>query len=146
MSEVTTDGLPTGEGEPKPVGDMTEREVAAEGRCLAQGYLDRRGYAVLDTGWDGGDGDHVDIVAEDEGTAVLVEVEPSLVLGGDAGAMPELRIDEKRQRSLRRRGLLWLAAHPERDAVRFDVIAISIVGERCARLRHLVGAWSWSED
>jgi len=143
MSEVATNGLPA---ESKPVKDMTEQEVTAEGKHLVQSYLDRRGYVVLDTEWDSGDGDCVDIVAEDEGTAVLVEVESNLALGDDAEAMPELRINEERQKSLRHLGLRWLAAHPEQDAVRFDVIAVNIVGERCARLRHLVGAWSWSED
>jgi hypothetical protein len=29
--------------------------------------------------------------------------------------------------------------------VRVDVIALNIVGERCARLRHLIGAYQWEE-
>jgi hypothetical protein len=31
------------------------------------------------------------------------------------------------------------------EGIRVDVISIAIVGERCARLRHLIGAYSWEE-
>jgi hypothetical protein len=30
-------------------------------------------------------------------------------------------------------------------SVRFDVIALNIVGDRTARLRHLIGAFEWTE-
>ena len=41
--------------------------------------------------------------------------------------------------------LFYMAEHPEVSSVRFDVIAINIVGERLAKLRHLVGAFAWDE-
>ena len=37
--------------------------------------------------------------------------------------------------------LAYIVNHPEADAVRFDVIALNVVGEGAARLRHLSGAY-----
>ncbi len=127
------------EREPTPVADMTPEEVEAEGLKLARLYLARRGYEVAD-GENGCDG--LPIVADDDGETVLVGVRTSRDLGG-GDAIPTLAVDGARRSELRRVALLHLAAHPMLDRVRVDVIAISIVGERCARLRHLVGAYSW---
>jgi len=130
--------------EPKTVAGMTAAEVAMEGRKLATSYLERRGYAVLERSWRCAVGE-VDVVAEDEGTPVLVLVRTARRLGEDSDLMPELVIDKDKQARCRKLALLWLARHPEAESVRVDVIALNIVGERCARLRHLIGAYSWEE-
>ena len=122
--------------EPTPVADMTSEEVEAEGLKLARLYLVRRGYEVADEG--------LPIVADNDGETVLADVRTSRDLGG-GDAVPALAVDGARRSELRRLALLHLAAHPTLDRVRVDVIAISIVGERCARLRHLIGAYSWEE-
>lgn len=127
--------------EPTPVADMTPEEVEAEGLKLARLYLARRGYEVAD---EKNGCDDLPIVADDDGETVLVGVRTSRDLGG-GDAIPALAVDGARQSELRRLALLHLAAHPMLDRIRVDVIAISIVGERCARLRHLVGAYSWEE-
>ena len=127
------------EREPTPVADMTPEEVEAEGLKLARLYLARRGYEVAD---EENGCDDLPIVADDDGETVLVGVRTSRDLGG-GDAIPALAVDGARQSELRRLALLHLAAHPMLDRIRVDVIAISIVGERCARLRHLVGAYSW---
>ena len=57
--------------------------------------------------------------------------------------MPELAVDRRKRARYRRIALYYLSEHPEVDSVRFDVIAINIVQERMARLRHLVGAFAW---
>ena len=127
--------------EPTPVADMTPEEVEAEGLTLARLYLVRCGYEVVDEGFGCADG-NLPFVANDDGETVLVGVRTSRDLGG-GDAIPALAVDGARQSELRRLALLHLAAHPTLDRIRVDVIAISIVGERCARLRHLVGAYSW---
>ena len=132
------------EAEPKPVVEMTDAEVAMEGRRLAASYLEKRGYAILERNWRCQAGE-VDCVAEDEGTPVLVLVKTARRLGEDSEAMPELAIDKAKQRRCRKLALLYLACHPEAESVRVDVIALNIVGERCARLRHLIGAYQWEE-
>ena len=130
--------------EAKPVAEMTAAEVAVEGRNLATSYLEKRGYAILEREWRCQAGE-VDAVAEDEGTPVLVLVKTARKLGEDSDAMPELAIDKAKQTRFRKLALLWLAGHPEAESVRVDVIALNIVGERCARLRHLIGAYQWEE-
>ena len=129
--------------EPAPVADMTPEEVEAEGLKLARLYLARRGYEVADEEFGCADG-NLPIVADDDGETVLVGVRTSRDLEGE-DTIPALAVDGARQSELRRVALLHLAAHPTLDRIRVDVIAISIVGERCARLRHLIGAYSWEE-
>ena len=130
--------------EPKTVAEMTAAEVAMEGRKLVTSYLERRGYAVIEHNWRCAVGE-VDVVAEDEGTPVLVLARTARKLGEDSDLMPELVIDKDKQVRCRKLALLWLAGHPEAESVRVDVIALNITGERCARLRHLIGAYQWEE-
>lgn len=52
---------------------------------------------------------------------------------------------EERQ-AYRSRALLYLESHPEVTSIRADVISLTIVAERTARLRHLIGAYQWTED
>ena len=62
--------------------------------------------------------------------------------GSPVSEMPEIAVDDRKQRRYRSFALYYLAEHPEEDIVRFDVIAINIIGERLAKLRHLVGAFA----
>jgi putative endonuclease len=75
--------------ETKPIAEMTAAEVAMEGRKLAASYLEKRGYAILERDWRCQAGE-VDVVAEDDGTPVLVLVKTACKLGEDSEAMPEL--------------------------------------------------------
>ncbi len=127
----------------KSIEDFTAREVGIEGEYLAARYLARHGFSILEQNWRTKFGE-VDIVARDpEGTIVLVEVKTRLVLGADKHAMPELAVDGKKQRTYRKLGLVYLMSHGDCDSLRFDVMAINIIGEHAARLRHLVGAFGW---
>ena len=128
--------------EPKPVAEMTAAEVAVEGRNLATSYLEKRGYAIFEHDWHCVDGD-VPVVADDNGKPVLVLTKVARKLGDDADAMPELSVDKRKQQHYRKLGLLYLASHPAVDDIRVDVIALYIVGERCARLRYLIGAYEY---
>ena len=80
-----------------------------------------------------------------ERQVVLVEVKTRLVLGEGADAVPELAVGRRKQHRYRRIALMYLALHSEYSAIRFDVIAINIAGERVAHLRHLLGAFSWED-
>lgn len=127
----------------KPLSEFTAREVGMEGECLAARHLHRHDFEILEQNWRTKCGE-VDIIARDpSGEIVLVEVKTRLILGGDRHAMPELAVDAKKQMTYRRLALLYLMCHPEVDSLRFDVMAVNIVGEHTARLRHLVGAFEW---
>lgn len=136
---------PFGHRPDKPIAEYTPREIGCEGERLAAAYLRRRNYRVICRNWRSDVGE-VDVVCEDgSGEVVLVEVKTRLDLGAAGDVMPELAVDRRKQRRYRKLALCYLLTHPEVEVVRFDVIAISIVGERCARLRHLIGAFSWDE-
>jgi putative endonuclease len=133
------------EQEATPVAEMTPAEVESEGEKLARLYLKRRGYIVGDDGFTCEEGS-VPVVASDdsEGEVVLVDVRTHVRLGEES-YMPELAVDAEGQESYRRLAMRYLFAHPECKKARVDVISIAIVGERCARLRHLIGVYSWEE-
>lgn len=129
----------------KPVAQYSAQEVGQEGEHLAQVYLMRRGYDICETNWRIKSGE-VDIVATEGGQeAVLVEVKTRLALGKKDPVMPELAVDADKRARYHKLALAYLGQHPEFSSVRFDVIAIVIIQERMARLRHLVGAFSWDE-
>lgn len=92
----------------------------------------------------------VDKSIADEGVlvppeVVLIEVKTRLALHDPEDTMPEIAVGKRKQQRYRKIALMYLALHSEYDAVRFDVIAINIVGESLARLRHLIGAFSWED-
>jgi putative endonuclease len=115
----------------------TPDEVREEGLRIARRYLDHRGYDVADE-----EAERADVVAYEGDRAVLAAVRVSR--DSDSGdAMPALDVDPEAIRAMRRACLEYAASHDDLDAVRADVIAIVIVGEGKAKLRHLIGAWSW---
>lgn len=128
---------------PRTVRDLTPRELGMKGEEMAAAYLERKGWYILDRNWRCEFGE-VDIVAreddEDE-TVVLVEVKTRLALGERGEGMPELAVDSRKRRRYKMLALSYIVNHPEADAVRFDVIALNVVGEGAARLRHLTGAY-----
>jgi putative endonuclease len=127
----------------KPIDQWTSREVGREGETIAALYLSRRGYEVVARNWRCVKGE-ADIVAIDGDTHVLVEVKTRVQVG-EEDSIPELAVDGAKQRRYRDLGLVYLMDNPDVRSVRFDVIAVSIVGEKCARLRHLMAAFSWDD-
>ncbi len=123
---------------------MSEEEIKEFGLSLAEGYLEHRGYQASRCGSWSCDCEEPLLVAEDNGQAVLVSIRACL--GPDAAAIPQLELAPEDFAAMRRACLLYAADHEDVSSVRHDAISIAIVGERHARLRHLVGAWTWEED
>ncbi|MDI9590474.1 MAG: YraN family protein [Acidobacteriota bacterium] len=121
------------------IDDVSPQELGSEGERLASRYLERRGYEVRERNWACPCGE-VDIIAMDGDSCVLVEVKTRLVSGGRLGMVPELAVGERKQRRYGRIAACYMQLAGV-DSVRFDVIAITIVADRTARLRHLVGAF-----
>lgn len=128
----------------RPVSELTPRELGMRGEDIAAAYLERHGWAVLERNWRCSFGE-ADIVAREDGRGsdvVLLEVKTRLALGEPADVMPELSVDRAKRERYRMLALCYVVAHPEVETVRFDVIAINVVREGSARLRHLSGAFS----
>jgi putative endonuclease len=126
--------------------DMTGKQLGAEGERLARVYLRERGYSIVERNWRCGNGE-ADIVALDKrtGETVLIEVKTRVDLGAERSLIPELSVTSKKQRIYRMLALAYLSMHANIHAIRFDVIAITIVREHHANLRHLRSAYVFDE-
>lgn len=125
----------------KPIEEYNNKEVGKEGELLASLFLQYKNYEILEMNWTCKFGE-VDIVARDGDELVLCEVKTRLCLH-DEEAIPELRVDKRKQDKYRKLALCYLMEHPKEDALRFDVMALTITGQRNAKLRHLLGAFSF---
>ena len=131
----------------KPLEQYSTYEIEEEGLRLAESYLEKRKFEILEKDWMCGCG-ACDFVAKrkDEKQTVLVHVDTKLALDEEEYIMPELNIDGKKQKQFRALCLMYMAQNAKCHSVRYDVIALNIVGERMAKLRHLVSAYDIDED
>lgn len=117
---------------------MGEEEAMATARRLCGGYLKHRGMEVVDDGSAGST-----IVAGDGGEVVLVRVTASV--GEGERALPALDVSEVDAVDMRAECLRYLLDHERVGAIRHDVVAVAVTGDRQANLRHLIGVCRWSE-
>ena len=114
--------------------------LGKRGERAAARYLERCGYEVLDRNWSCPAGE-VDIVAQDGDTIVFVEVKTrtSIMKG-----FPEEAVDAEKRARYEKIAAWYLK--DECDAVdmhvRFDVMALLVVGEDRAFMKHYVNAFS----
>lgn len=97
--------------------------LGREGEQAAVGYLESRGFRILDRNWRCGDGE-IDIVAVERHTFVVCEVKTR---SGTGYGSPLDAVGRVKRRRLRRLAAQWLAAH----GVRFDQIRIDVLGLVC---------------
>ena len=100
---------------------MNTRGVLAELRAVS--YLRRRGYRVRHLRWRGGGGE-IDLVAEENGQTVFVEVKSSPRLGDGAQ-----RVDRKKIGHLRDAARAYMRQYSVEDC-RFDILEESDAGFR----------------
>ena len=109
--------------------DMKEKAMGA-----VKAFLERKGYEIVDEAWQGPEGiGGIDLVAVDE-DGTLVFVDATVRIGTDG--FPEAH----RARGLREAlAATWLAP------VRFDEVAMMVVKENRALLRHHVNCFGEME-
>ena len=129
----------------KPACELDDKEIGALGEKLAQQFLIKNNYRLCKTNWRTPYGE-ADIVAMDGDTCVFVEVKTRNAMGGRITMFPELAVDEKKQERYINMARLWSRERPEVLTYRFDVIAILIVEEHLAKLRHLQNAFEMSDE
>ena len=117
----------------------TNTELQSKAIQAATRFCERRGYEILATEWQPEEGDgRIDLVAEDEGAIVFIDVTAtSHEDGGFANGHTE-RAD------MEMLAATWLGQNsPEGDvSVRFDVIDMIVVSTDRALLRHHINAYS----
>jgi len=120
---------------------MDRNELGRRGEDAAAAYLDRVGMVVEARNWRCPAGE-VDIVARDGNTLVLCEVKTRR--SERAGSAEEAVSPTKQRRIVRLAELYLLDAGSPDVPVRFDVVAIRVLGEDRALLRHYRGAFEVS--
>jgi putative endonuclease len=110
--------------------------LGREGEQAAVGYLESRGFRILDRNWRCPDGE-IDIVASDRGTFVVCEVKTR---SGTRFGTPFDAVGQAKRRRLRRLAAQWLAAHGSRfDQIRIDVVGLLSDGADGFTIEHVQG-------
>ncbi len=115
------------------------RELFMKGEEAAARFLSMRGYEILERNWACFAGE-VDIIARDGRTLVFVEVKIRRDLR--QGFPSEAMSAEKRDR-FEKMALAYAAEYEETDIpVRFDMVAIVVVADNKAMIRHDIDVFS----
>jgi len=118
---------------------MAEESIGRRGEAAAAAYLERVGFTVVERNWRCKSGE-IDIVALDGTVLVLVEVKTRRTT---AKGSPEEAVSSTKQRKLVRLAQAYVAqAGIAPTEIRFDVVAIQVIAEDRALLRHHRGAFT----
>ena len=122
------------------IDDISPQELGEEGERIAAACLERMGYEIVRRNWHCFAGE-ADIVCRRDDEHVLVEVKTRLVTGRNRDPWPELAVDARKRERYRVMAELYLQELEVPATVRFDVIAVNVVGEGVAKVRYLEGAF-----
>lgn len=134
------EGTKEGKGakEAKDVSSYSPHELGKRGEEAATCFLERREYEILDRNWKCIAGE-ADIVALQDDTLCFIEVKTRK----DAQkGFPSEAVDTRKRSRYERIAACYLKDHDYADVrVRFDIIAILVLGEDRAFLRHHLNAF-----
>lgn len=101
---------------------MSNLSLGSLGEEIAEKYLKRCGYEIIERNFRSGRWGEIDLVAIEDKTTVFVEVKTRL--SKDYGE-PQEAVTPHKLQSLKRAGLYYKLDHPETpEALRIDVLAI----------------------
>ena len=133
-------GTKEGKGakEAKDVSSYSPHELGKRGEEAAACFLERREYEILDRNWKCIAGE-ADIVALQDDTLCFIEVKTRK----DAQkGFPSEAVDTRKRSRYERIAACYLKDHDYADVrVRFDIVAILVLGEDRAFLRHHLNAF-----
>lgn len=112
---------------------MDRKEIGIRGEDAASAFLERQGMTIVERNWRCKAGE-IDIVALEGETLVLVEVKTRK---SERKGTPEEAVSPTKQKRISRCARAYLQHSGVGECpVRFDVIAIRVLGEEKALLRH----------
>jgi putative endonuclease len=123
---------------------MNRRQrTGRSGERLARAFLLAKGWRIIEANWRCRAGE-IDLIAEDGGMLVFVEVRTRTGFGTARGT-PLESVDERKRRQVRRLAAVYLSLHGAhgRD-VRFDVVAVRMRGtaaDEAAEIEHIANAF-----
>jgi putative endonuclease len=119
------------------------KRIGERGEDAAAAYLERAGMTIVERNWRCKSGE-IDIIALDGEQLVLVEVKTRRSTGK---GMPEEAVTPAKQRKYARLAAAYIQhAGLASPSVRFDVIALLVVAEDRALLRHHRAAFAPEAD
>lgn len=123
---------------------LTAQEVGDVGEALAASYLRERGYEIVECNYRCPEGE-VDLVAYDfdQEQVVLVEVKTRRSRSAEGAPYPEEAVGRRKRQRYRRIAHCYAMQHFPVPALRFDVIAVTMVAGGDVGLEHIVGAFDW---
>lgn len=114
-------------------------DLNAKAKQAAESFLSRRGYDILDDGWEDPSG-IVDIVAREGDVLVFAKV---TVTRDSSRGFPRERSDEDCRAAREASALAYLAVHDVTDMmVRFDTVSLVVLGGDRALVRHHINCLS----
>lgn len=118
---------------------LHRRKIGLRGELIAARYLWRKGFRLLEQNFRCDLGE-IDLIAEDRGTVVFVEVKTRRTRSSGA---PEESVDHHKQQQIRRVANWYLRAWPRWPRrIRFDVVGIELDDDdRLVAIRHIPGAF-----
>lgn len=112
-------------------------QLGEEGEKIAVNYLKSRGYLIYHTNWRMGHLE-VDIIAEDHGELVFVEVKTR---SSDKYGDPEYAVEYKKEKDIIRIASVYLENLHLEIPARFDIVSI-IIGDKKSNVTHFEDAFS----
>lgn len=115
--------------------ELKPNEVGRLGEYLCASWLGAHGMDVLEHNWRCSAGE-ADIIADDSGERVFVEVKTRLSCGGP-DLIPEQAVDSAKLARYRRMVDIYLGQNPDVDHVRIDVAGVTLTGPDSAHMHYL---------
>jgi len=121
---------------------LDSHELGRKGERAVRAYLIRQGYEIVDMNWTCFAGE-VDIIAYDDDELVFVEVKTRTSL---KAGFPEDSVDRRKRQRHENIALAYLAEHElPSGRIRFDVIALVVIDDGHAMIRHHRDAFACGE-
>jgi putative endonuclease len=118
--------------------NKNKKDVGKEGEEIAVQFLAKKGFKILEKNYHYGHGE-IDIIADDNGVVVFVEVKTRLNL--EYGE-PEYAINKKKIQQIKKMAELYLFDKEKEEAdCRFDVVAIILENKVEPKITHYENAF-----
>ncbi|MCK5146845.1 YraN family protein [bacterium] len=118
----------------------SRKKTGRDGEIAAAQYLINKDMVIIERNWKNERGE-IDLIARDGNTLVFVEVKSGR---SNKYGPPELRVDIRKQRQIGKVASAYLMQQSEEMDCRFDVVAVSLTGDRYS-IKHYEDAF-WLES
>lgn len=120
---------------------MNREEIGKSGEDRAALYLEAQGYRIRERNYANIRGlrlGEIDIVAENQGEIVFVEVKAAFIESGGEERLPEWQVTRAKLRKMEKVASAYLKERRLEDRdYSFDVVAVTFVSDREPIIRHL---------